>query len=103
MKVILTKVLPATNTKPTRIAAKAEGVNTLIVPRDDSTANPHLYAAVMLVRRMGWAPIVLAGGGVGNDEYAFAMLKPAPHLNLAVTESARLGYGSYQILHHVDA
>lgn len=103
MKVIITKVLPATNTKPTRIAAKAEGVKPLVLPRDDSTTNPHLYAAVMLVRKMGWAPIVLAGGGVGNDEHAFVMLQPGRHLVAAVYEAAHLGHNASQILHHVDA
>jgi hypothetical protein len=68
MKAILTKVLPCTNTKPTRIKAYAEGGNSLVLSWsecDDAGRNQgeaHLYAASALAKKMNW-PVDLIGGG----------------------------------------
>lgn len=103
MKVILTRVLPATSTKSARVLARTCDGNRITVRYDDVTTNPHLYAAIMLVRKMEWAPIVLAGGGVEDDKHAFVMLKPTPLLVASVLEAVRAGNGALQIFHHVSA
>ncbi len=75
MKAILTKVLPCTNTKPTRIKAYTEGGNQQVLSwsecdSDDRTqGQAHLYAAQALADKMHW-PGALIGGGI-PDGYCF--------------------------------
>ena len=76
MKAILTKVIPCTNTKPTRVKAYTEGGNSIIVSWSECDADgrndqghAHLYAAYKLAKKMNW-PGTLLGGGT-PDGYAF--------------------------------
>ena len=75
MKAILTKCLPATNHKPTRIKAYTEGGNSLTLSCSGCEENQrtqgeaHLYAAEQLALKMGW-PGLLIGGGT-PDGYCF--------------------------------
>ena len=74
MKAILTKYLPATDRRPSRIKAYAEGVKPLVVPYDHGAKDPHAGAAVALCVRMGW-PSVLVSGGLPDQSgncYVFA-------------------------------
>lgn len=64
MKAILTRYLPATNTKPSRIRATAEGGKPLTVgyyAAPDNT-DPFAFAARQLADRMGWTGPLLGGG-----------------------------------------
>lgn len=79
MKAILTKCLPATNAKPTRIKAYTEGGNQITLSwsvceheAKDTSGNQgqvHLQAAKALCKRMKW-PSELLGGGT-PEGYAF--------------------------------
>ena len=75
MKAILTKCIPCTNTKPTRIKAYTEGGNSLTLSSSGCEENQrtqgeaHLYAAEQLALKMGW-PGLLIGGGT-PDGYCF--------------------------------
>ena len=82
MKAILTKVIPCTNTKPTRVKAYTEGGNSIMVSWSECDAacdhdgladgKAHLYAAYKLARKMQW-PGTLLGGGTPTG-YAFIFL-----------------------------
>lgn len=78
MQAILTKVLPCTNTKPTRIKAYTEGGNSLILSwaecdregRDQGHA--HLYAAQRLCDKMDWRGRLIGGGTPTGYAFVFA-------------------------------
>ena len=75
MKAILTKVIPCTDTKPTRVKAYTEGGNSIMVSWSEcdtdgrTQGKAHLYAAYKLAKKMNW-PGNLLGGGT-PDGYAF--------------------------------
>ena len=75
MKAILTKILPCTDTKPTRIKAYTEGGNALILSwsacdtADRTQGEGHLYAAQQLATKMNWSTDLIGGGT--PDGYAF--------------------------------
>jgi len=72
MKAIITKYLPATNTKPARIKASTEGGNSITIsyPSDDmSQEAAYRKAAEALCAKMNWTG-QLYGGGTENG-YVF--------------------------------
>lgn len=75
MKAILTKVIPCTDTRPTRIKAYTEGGNSLTLSWSECDADgrdqghAHLYAAKKLAEKMNWSTNLLGGGT--PDGYAF--------------------------------
>ena len=62
MKAIMTKYLPCTNTKGSRIKAYAEGVKPLSIGYDHAAHDPHVEAALALCRRQGWTGELIEGG-----------------------------------------
>ena len=68
MNAILTKVLPATDTKPTRIKAYTEGGNSCITSWSacdqpgSAQAQAHLFAAQQLCKKMHWWGALVGGG-----------------------------------------
>lgn len=81
MKAILTKVLPATNTKPTRIKAYTEGGNSITLSWSEcddegrTQAEAHGYAARKLARKMNWPGVLLGGGTIEGYCFVFADTK----------------------------
>ena len=77
MKAIITKKLPFTSTKPTRIKASDLDGNSVTVPYDDalrwSTGETHIPAARALCEKMGWHG-KLAQGSLGGD-YVFVWVE----------------------------
>lgn len=72
MKAIQTRYLPATNIKPSRITAWAEGGNkvTISYPHDLDGEFCHAAAAIKLCQKLGWSgPLI--GGGLPNGDYCF--------------------------------
>lgn len=75
MKAILTKVLPCTNTKPTRIKAYTEGGNSITISWEEaeypekSHAQTHLYVAQQLCKKLKWEGKLIGGGT--PEGYAF--------------------------------
>jgi hypothetical protein len=80
MKAIQTKVLFATNFKPTRIKASAEGVKSIVWPRDSleqekntqpdlDHLNLHAYAALKFALARNWSGN-LASGGLPDGTWA---------------------------------
>ena len=74
MKAIVTKYLPATAYRGSRIKATAEGVRALVVSYDDGAKDPHAVAALALCARMGWAGDLIRGGmpDESGNVYVFA-------------------------------
>lgn len=78
MKAILTKIIPCTNTKPTRIKAYTEGGNHLTLSwsccdTDGRTqGQAHLYAARQLAKKMHWSDQLLGGGTPEGYVFVFA-------------------------------
>lgn len=81
MKAILTKVLPATNTKPTRIKAYTEGGNQITISWSEcddngrTQAEAHGYAARKLATKMHWPGVLLGGGTIEGYCFVFADTK----------------------------
>ena len=81
MKAIQTRILPATDTKPTRIKASAEGVKSITVSRDEVESDLlllgdpvneqaiHRDVAARLCVKYTWSPH-LASGGLPNGDWA---------------------------------
>lgn len=80
MKAIITKYLGPTNTKPSRISVKAEGVPTVRVSYD-GTLDPygvHHKAASDFAARLGWLRdgLTLVGGSTPDQRgYAFVFVR----------------------------
>ncbi len=73
MQAIETYVIPATNTKPTRIAAVCNGNRAEISwPGLDNNQANHAAAATALCESKGWRPDFV--GGATRQGYAFVML-----------------------------
>ncbi len=82
MKAILTKVIPCTNTKPTRVKAYTEGGNSITLSWDECTnddrlnnGQSHLYAAKKLAEKMKWSTDLLGGGTPTGYAFVFADTK----------------------------
>lgn len=77
MKAILTKVIPCTNTKPTRIKAYTEGGNSLMVSWSEcddcqrTQGQAHMYAARKLADKMKWGGKLIGGGTVEGYCFVF--------------------------------
>jgi hypothetical protein len=73
MKAIITKYLPATNTRGSRIKAMAEGVKSLSIPYPHELSGEEVFkaAAVALCKRQGWPESLAAGGLPDQSGYAF--------------------------------
>lgn len=83
MKAIQTKYLPATNTKPTRIKASAEGVPSKIYTRDElwkphggsgNVENVQIEAAQRFAVANNW-PTDLASGGLPDGSWAHCFIR----------------------------
>jgi hypothetical protein len=79
MKAILTKVIPCTNTKPTRVKAYTEGGNSITLSWSECDNNgdgldgkAHLYAAQALANKMQWPGKLLGGGTPEGYAFVFA-------------------------------
>ena len=72
MKAIQVKYLPATNTKPSRLKAMAEGVQSITRTYNGDWASemPHHEIAVELCRTYGWSTD-LCEGGLPNGDHVF--------------------------------
>lgn len=91
MKAIITKILPVTNTKPTRIKAQAEGVPALTFSRgalEDkllqygariTEENLHGLAARQLCNRYDWNTKLVSGGLPKSGEWAHCFLNADLH------------------------
>lgn len=82
MKAILTKIIPCTNTKPTRIKAYTEGGNQIMISWDHADGfgkrtqgQAHLFAARKLCDKMGWTGELIGGGT--PDGYCFVFAQSA--------------------------
>lgn len=62
MKAIVTKYIPASNTKPSRIKAKAEGVPSVTITYSHDGDSSHREAALALCREHGWGETLISGG-----------------------------------------
>jgi len=73
-KAIVTKYLPATNTRPSRIKASDEDGNTITISYDHGLSHGQCYAkaAVALCEKMGWSTNLV--GGHVKDGYVFVTL-----------------------------
>ena len=78
MKAILTKIIPCTNTKPTRVKAYTEGGNAITVSwstcDDDgrTQGQAHLFAAKKLCEKMQWTGELIGGGTAEGYCFVFA-------------------------------
>lgn len=74
MKAITTRYLGPTDCRGSRIIATDGDGNRATVPYPHHLSGMavHREAAIALVRKMGWAPVMLSGGGT-KDGYAFIM------------------------------
>lgn len=75
MKTIVTKYIPATNTKPSRVKAKAEGVPAITI-NYNSHDNPHREAALTLCRKYGWGEDIIGGGMPDQTGEVFVFADP---------------------------
>lgn len=75
MKAILTKYIPATEKRGSRIKAYDSDGNSVTLPFNSSLIFPHREAAEALVAKMKWGPVILAEGGT-NTGSVFVMLCP---------------------------
>jgi hypothetical protein len=75
MKAIITKYIPATNTKPSRVKAKAEGVPAVAISYG-SHENPHREAALTLCRKYGWGENIIGGGMPDQTGEVFVFADP---------------------------
>lgn len=73
MKSIVTKYLPCTSTRGSRIKASAEGVKSLTIPypHELSGEEVHRAAAIELSRRNGWSSDLVGGCLPDQTGYAF--------------------------------
>lgn len=87
MKAIQTKYIPATDTKPSRIKATAEGGHSLTITYNHE-GNEHEQAAKALVAKMNWGQgCRLVGGGLpdGSMAWVFVADQPEPLSRTKVT------------------
>lgn len=80
MKAIQVKCLPATDTKPRRWKAIAEGVPHIIVGSYDATARD---AALLLCEKYNWGRDLIEGG-LPNGDLVFVFAHPDPRIAAAL-------------------
>lgn len=75
MKAIITKYIPATNTKGSRISASDCDGNRVTVAYDTQLSGMDCYsvAAQALVDKMGWPDLAMIGGAIKGG-YAFVFM-----------------------------
>lgn len=73
MKAIITRYIGATNTKPSRIKASAEGVTPKTWTCDSLETSGHQEAARLFAGLQGW-PTKLASGGLPNGDWAHCII-----------------------------
>lgn len=80
MQAIITKFLPCTNTKGSRIKATCQAGSIIIdYPHELSGMDCHAKAAYALLSKMQW-DYKLVGGQLPSRDYAFVMLDPASNV-----------------------
>ena len=79
MKAIITKYLPCTNYKGSRIKATDTRKNhvTIPYPYELNTDEAHLKAALALCKKIGWSTNLI-GGGLENGNYVFVFADSTP-------------------------
>ena len=80
MKAIQVKYLGATNHKPSRWKAFAEGGLQVVIPYNhalDSQKNAR-QAAELLICKMGWNNKINGSGGLPNGDYVFTLAHVCP-------------------------
>ena len=75
MKAIVTKYIPATNTLPSRVKAKAEGVPAIVISYGKHLY-PHKEAALTLCRKYGWGEDIIGGGMPDQTGEGFVFADP---------------------------
>jgi hypothetical protein len=68
---IITKYVGPTNTKPARIKAATGGGYSLTIPYSYD-GNPHMAAAQMLARKMGWGGTMIEGHTTEGSVFVFS-------------------------------
>ena len=93
MKAIFTRFIPCTNTKGSRIAAFDSDNNRVTIAYNHSAKNDDRYreAAIALVHKMNWAPVVLAEGGT-KEGSVFVMLPAQQFAAVALADNEYLFY-----------
>ena len=93
MKAIETKYIPASDTKPSRIKATAEGGHSLTVgySHELNDADAHRYAAELLQQKLKWPGRLI--GGVTKSGYAFCFVQGDAELWSALTDVINLYHG----------
>ena len=73
MKAIITKYIPASNTKGSRIRASAEGVPSIFVPYPHELSGEEVFksAALALCAKHNWNHQLVGGGLPDQSGYAF--------------------------------
>jgi hypothetical protein len=69
---ISTKYISATNTKPARIKATTGGGYSLTISYPHDDCNPHIRAAQMLARKMGWGGTMIEGHTTEGSVFVFS-------------------------------
>ena len=79
MQAIITRYHGPTDFRGSRITATAGNGKrvTIPYPHELDSYQAHREAAVALIRRMGWAPVTITGGGLKDGGYAWVMLDRA--------------------------
>lgn len=72
MTAIITKYIPSTNTKGTRISATCAGGHKVTFPAGPFSGNaPHRFAALALCEQLGWEGDLIEGNTVDGNVYVF--------------------------------
>lgn len=71
MKAIITKYIPASNSKGSRIKASAEGVGSIYLSYPHEAHEPHLEAAKALCAKYNWPANLIGGGLPDKSGWAF--------------------------------
>jgi len=92
MQIIQTKILTATNTKPTRIVATNPCFNSMrvTVSRDayNELNDAHKAAAKILMQRLRWSGTMIGGHTKGGMVFVFDNLQTQKHLSISNTVEA---------------
>ena len=82
MKAIQVKYMPATNTKPSRWKAMAEGVSSVYVAYNYSDRDGGAYhAAWLLCEKYGWQGDTMVSGGLPNGDWVFCFPQSVVSVN----------------------
>ena len=73
MKAILTKYHGPTNTKGSRISARAEGEPRRFYSYNPGSSDPHRDAAIAFISEAGWGPCRVYGGTLPSGDKVWVM------------------------------